>query len=93
MVAGLLRAELHLPNSHSLKEKRSVLKSLKDRLHGKFNVAVAEVDTNETWQRASLGIAAVGSDRARVDRLLEAVVEWLRADRVVALMSVEQERW
>ena len=93
MVVGVVRAELHLPESHSLKEKRSVLKSLKDRMRRKFNVAVAEVDPQETWQRAALGVAAVGSERAYVERQLQEIVQWLRDDRGVAVMHVEQEWW
>lgn len=93
MVVGALRAELHLPTAQSLKDKRALIKGLKDRLRGKFNVAVAEVDTNDTWQRVALGIVAVGGERAYVDRLLEEVVQWLQVDRMVALMRVEQERW
>ena len=93
MVVGALCAELHLPDSQSLKDKRSVLKSLKDRIRGKFNVAVAEVEPNDKWQRACLGIAAVGSERAYVDKLLEEVVRWLEDDRIVAVIRVEQERW
>ena len=93
MVVGVLCAELHLPNAASLKDKRSILKSLKDRIRGKFNIAVAEVEANELWQRASLGIAAVGGERVYVDRLLEEVVRWLRNEKVVTLIRVEQERW
>ncbi len=52
MVVGVLQVDVHLPRAHSLKEKRSVLNSLKDQLRGRFNVAVAEVDATEKWQRA-----------------------------------------
>lgn len=92
MVVGVVRVELHLPDAQSLKDKRSVLKSLKDRIRGTFNVAVAEVETNDLWQRAALGLAAVGSERAYVDGVLREVIEWLRADRRVALIRIEQEQ-
>lgn len=82
-----------MPKAQSLKDKRSVLKSLKDRLRGQFNVAVAEVDSNDLWQRASLGVAAVGGARAYVDGLLEDVARWLRVQADVTLIRVEQERW
>jgi uncharacterized protein YlxP (DUF503 family) len=91
MVVGLLRLELHLSEAQSLKDKRAVLKSLKDRLHGKFNVAVAEVDMNELWQRACLGVAALGSDRRHVSGVLREVVEWIRMDRIVALIRADEE--
>ena len=92
-MVGVLHVELHLPNAQSLKGKRSVLKSLKDRLRGRFNVAVAEVEANELWQRATVGIAAVAADRAYVDRLLREVVEWLKADRGIAIIRVDEERY
>ena len=93
MVVGLLRVELHLPRAQSLKDKRSVIKSLKDQLRGRFNVAVAEVDSNETWQRAAVGISTLGEHRAYVAGLLTEVTEWLRATRLVDLIRVEQELW
>ena len=74
MIVGLLSVELHLPGAHSLKEKRMVLRSVKDRLK-KFNVAVAEVDHQDLWQRASLGVVTVSTTDAHADQELAAVVE------------------
>jgi uncharacterized protein YlxP (DUF503 family) len=91
MVVGVLRVEVHLPVSHSLKDKRSVLKSVRDRLRHRFNAAVAEVDSNEMWQRATLGISTVGGDRAYVQGLLRELTEWLRATRLVELIRVEED--
>ena len=93
MVVGVLRLELHVPEAQSLKDKRSVIKRIKDQLRGRFNVAVAEVDANETWQRATVGVSAVGDQRAYVEGLLVEVTEWLRATRLVELIRVEQEYW
>ena len=91
MVVGLLQVELHLPVAQSLKDKRSVLKSLKDQMRGRFNIAVAEVDANEMWQRATVGISTLGDTRACVDRLLNDVTEWLRATRLVELIRIEKD--
>ena len=91
MVVGVLQVEVHVPEAHSLKDKRSVLKSLRDRLRNTFNVAVAEVDANDLWQRATVGIAAVGEDRAYVEGLLRHVTQWMRAARVVELIRVDEE--
>jgi len=55
MPVGLLTLEIHLPYSHSLKEKRAVLRKIKDRLRSRFNVAVAEMDHRDVWQLATLG--------------------------------------
>ena len=91
MVVGLLRLEVHVPNAHTLKDKRSVLNSLKDQLRGRFNISVAEVDANETWQRATVGISTVGNSRAYAEGLLREVMAWVRTTRLVELITVEEE--
>lgn len=93
MIVGLLQLELHLPQAQSLKDKRSVLKSVKDQLRGRFNVAVAEIDPNETWQRATIGVVTIAAERGFVEALLRDVTEWVRATRLVALSRAEQELW
>ena len=70
---GVLTLELRLENSHSLKEKRHVVESLKTRLRNKFNVAVAEIDYQDLWQRAAIGIAAIASDRSVLEKILRTV--------------------
>jgi uncharacterized protein YlxP (DUF503 family) len=71
MVVGLLTVELHVPGSQSLKDKRMVLRRVKDRLK-KFNVAVSEVEHHDLWQRAALAVVTVGTDQAQADRELAA---------------------
>lgn len=93
MVVGLLRIEVHIPEALSLKDKRSVMKSLKDQLRGRFNVSAAEVDPNEKWQRAALGIATVSGDRRSVEGCLRQIVEWMRENRRIELIRIEQELW
>ena len=79
MRVAVLHVELFIPYSHSLKDKRMVLRRLKDRLQ-KFNVAVAEVEHQDTWQRAGLGIVAVSTTDEHVERELRAAVDEI--DRV-----------
>ena len=74
MVVGLLSIELYVPGAQSLKDKRMVLRRLKDRL-AKFNVSVAEVDHHDLWQRAALGVVTISHAKAHADRELAAVVE------------------
>ncbi len=74
MVVGLLSIELHLPGSRSLKDKRMVLRGIKDRLR-KFNVAVAEVEHHDLWQRAGLGVVTISTTNDHADRELAAVVD------------------
>jgi uncharacterized protein YlxP (DUF503 family) len=71
MTVGLLTLEIHLPYAHSLKEKRMVLNRVKDRLRGKFNVAVAELDHQDLWQRALLGAVSISSSETNLRQVLE----------------------
>ena len=70
---GVLTLELRLESSHSLKDKRHVVKSLEDRLRNKFNVAVAEIDCQDLWQRATLAAVTVSSDHAHAEKVLRSV--------------------
>ena len=74
-VIGVLTLELRLENSHSLKEKRHVVKSLKERLRNKFNVAVAEIDYQDLWQRAAVAAVTVSSDQVHAEKVLRSVEE------------------
>ena len=91
MVVGVLRAEVHVPGAQSLKDKRSVLKSLRDQLRGRFNISVAELNASEKWQRATIGVTTVGEDRAYVEGLLREVTAWVRDTRLVDLIRVEDD--
>ncbi len=75
MTIGLLTFEIHLPQSRSLKDKRQVLRSIKDRLRARHNVAVSELeDGADLWQRAGVAIVSVASHRDVLERLFEAIV-------------------
>ena len=89
MTVGIARLTLFLPASHSLKEKRMVLRRVKSKLRDKLNAAVAEVADNDLWQRAALGIAVVGSDRAFTDGALDEVIRFVRGE--VEVTNVERE--
>src|SRR5262249_44202401 len=74
MVVALLTVELHVPGSQSLKDKRMVLRRIKDRLK-KFNVAVSEVEHHDLWQRAGLAVVTVSTEERHADRELAAVAD------------------
>jgi len=74
MVVALLSVELFLPGAGSLKDKRMVLRRVKDRL-AKFNVAVAEVEHHDLWQRAGLGIVTVSTTRTHAEQELAAAAD------------------
>ncbi len=71
MVVGLVRLEIHLPYAQSLKDKRQVVRKLKERLRARFNVAVAELDHQELWQRATVGVVSISNDNSHLAQVLE----------------------
>lgn len=83
MTVGIARLTLFIPESHSLKEKRMVLRRVKDRVRQKFNVAIAEVEDNDVWQRGVLGMALVGNERRFVESALDEVVRFVRGQAEV----------
>ena len=70
MVVGIVRVELHLPGAQSLKDKRQVVRSIKERVRERVKAAVAEVEYQDLWQRAALGIVVVAADGGQVRELL-----------------------
>ncbi len=79
MPVGLLTLELHIAEAQSLKDKRQVLRSLRDRLRAKFNVAVAELDFEDTWQRSVVGVVTLANEEQLVEESLQKVLA--EADR------------
>lgn len=73
MVVAIVRIELHIPASRSLKDKRQVVRGLKERLRARAHASVAEVDHQDLWQRAALGVALVAPDGAHARELLQGV--------------------
>ena len=84
MFIGTCTVELHLPGNGSLKDKRRIVKSICNRVHNQFNVAIAEVDGHDAWQAAILGIACVSNDAAHAHQTLERVVAWIEGQRLDA---------
>jgi len=75
MPVGLLTLEIHIPDARSLKDKRQVVRSLKDRLRARFNVAVAELAYQELWQRARVGVVSISGDEKHLQESLQAIAE------------------
>jgi len=77
MVVGAARVELHVHGSHSLKQKRGVVRSISQRLRNRFNVSVAEVGGQGTWQHAVLGLATVAASAQTARRRLEKCIDFI----------------
>jgi uncharacterized protein len=91
MTVGSLRVRLLLRESHSLKDKRQVVRSITDRLRQGFNVSVAEVESHDNRQLAVLGLAMVGAEAGTVKLALQKIVEALRAHPIAELLDHELE--
>jgi uncharacterized protein YlxP (DUF503 family) len=89
MTVGSCKIELRIPESESLKAKRRVVKSVKDRVQARFNVGIAEVDRLDDWQRATLGVACVSNDARLVDETLSKVVNWIESSGAVLVVDYE----
>ena len=81
MIVGVSLIQLYLPGSHSLKDKRSVVKSVTARIQHEFNVSCSEVDHQDVWQSAALGVAVVSNDAGHVQDVLGHVVAWIERNR------------
>ncbi len=91
MTVAALEVHLRLRSSHSLKEKRRVVRSIKERVRAKFNVSVSEVDDQDLWQSIVLGFAAVGPDSEIVTGMLDEIVRQLRVHPEAELLQHHQE--
>lgn len=92
MIVGVTRWELFLPGCHSLKDKRRIVKSLKDRLHARFHVAAAEVDHLELWQRAAIAAAVVAADPRHCEEVLTACDRLVQSE-AEALVTTSETRF
>ena len=88
MPVGLLTLDLHIPDAQSLKDKRHVLRSLKDRLRRQFNVAVAELEHHDVWQRSVIGVVTLSNEEKHLREVLQKVLD--EADEILGSMLINQ---
>jgi len=91
MFVGVCRLVMHIPGCASLKAKRHVVRSIKDRVSAKFGVSIAEVGDLDLWQRAEIGIAAVSNDHSHVNSVLDNVTRFIEDMYVAQLVGRELE--
>ncbi len=87
MPIGVVTWQLHLEGCSSLKDKRRVIKSLKDRLHTRFNVSVAETDHHDLWQRAELTCCVVAVDRRQAASVLSSADRLVESDALARIID------
>jgi uncharacterized protein YlxP (DUF503 family) len=91
MVIGLLTLDLHFPGARSLKDKRQALRSLETRIRNRFNVAVAEVEHQDLWQRARLAVVSVNTDHVHLESTLRSVAGEAEFSREIQLLDAQTE--
>ena len=91
MVVGTMIIELHLHDNRSLKGKRKIVRSMVDKVKHRFNVAIAEIGSNDKWQKIELGISAVGNDRRHIDSSLSNVLSFLDSLYLAEIVDSKME--
>lgn len=91
MVVGILKITLIIPGNSSLKGKRKVIKSLLDKLRSKFNLAAAEVEHNDLWQKAGLGLTLVGNDRRFINSSMDKVLDFIYRTSEAEIVDSDSE--
>ena len=91
MVVGTLKIVFHIPDNHSLKGKRKIVRSMVDRVKSRFNVAIAEVGSNDKWQKIELGISTVGNDRRHIDSSLNHILGFFDSLYLAHIVNTEIE--
>ncbi|MEJ2537298.1 MAG: DUF503 domain-containing protein [Calditrichia bacterium] len=87
LIIGLLTVDLFLPSSGSLKEKRMVIKAIKDKIRHKFNVSIAEVDFLDKWQRARLAVVQVGNSYSFIEKNMTAIFTLIEANGICEIVE------
>lgn len=91
IIVGLCTLELSIPEANSLKDKRSVVKSMLEGMRSRFNVSASEVEQMDTWRRATVGIACVSNSQVFVDQVLNKVIDWVESNPRVNVTNVQVE--
>ncbi len=91
MVIGICQLHLRIPENHSLKGKRHVIRKLIDRVRHRFNVSISEVGDNDLWQRAQIGICTVSNDRRHINSSLDKVIDFIEQMYLVEVLRTEME--
>lgn len=91
MVVGVLFVQIHISEATSLKDKRRVVKAMVAKVKNRFNVTIAELDSQDLWQRATLGIAMIGDSRDHLERQLQFVLNFLDSEPRWEVVKVDLE--
>jgi len=91
MIIGIVQFRMHFPGAGSLKGKRKILKSLKDRLKNKFNVSVAELEGHDLWQSSTVGVAIISNDKKFANSVLSKVSDLVYGQPEIVVTDIQME--
>jgi len=91
MIIGVVKIQLHLPGAGSLKDKRKIILSLKDKIRGKFNVSIAELEDNDLWQRCTMGMAIISNDTAFANAVLSKAIDLVNNHAEAIVTDIKME--
>jgi len=91
MIVGVMKTQLHLQGIGSLKQKRSIVKSLISRLRSRFNISIAEVDHQDSKSSAIIAVTMVSNDTSLIDRQFDTIISFMRKDGRFYLGQIERE--
>jgi len=89
MLLGICKVRLYLPNSHSLKDKRNILRSIKARIRNNYNISISEIDNYNLWKNTTLGIACIGNDKKYLNKILNAIIQFIEKEGKSQLINYE----
>jgi uncharacterized protein YlxP (DUF503 family) len=87
MLLGVCTINLYFPDSHSLKDKRSIIQSIKLRIRNKFNVSVSEINNHELWKNTTLGISCIGNEKSYLNDVLNEVIKFIERQNKLQLID------
>ncbi len=87
MLLGICTINLYFPDSHSLKDKRSIIKSIKLRIRNKFNVSVSEINNYDLWKNTTLGIACIGNEKRYLNGVLNEVIKLIEQQNKLQVIN------
>lgn len=91
MVVGIVKLLIFVSCSNNLKEKRMVLRSLKNKLRNNFNISIIEIDDHNKWQKSTLALAAIGRDKSNLNSLISNVINYIGENNHIQLLDYEME--
>lgn len=91
MIVGLLFLDMHIYTSNSLKEKRSVVNSIKNRISNRFNVSITELKSNEKLNSFDLALSTISNSRKQVDKVISDIINFIDKDSRVEILNINIE--